>query len=126
MRQIRTTGDKYISSVELYGFAERVDDGSGEKGYACFEYTGNRDFFLLSDMAVKNVLGEDHERVNLRSSVKGHGGTLDAVNRFRCFSFVALSQPKEGVEGESAIELYDWEMNTAPVTYKTKVVKPSG
>ena len=117
--------DGYISKVELYGFAERVDGGSGEKGYACFEYTGNRDFFLLSDMAVKNVLGEDHERVNLRSSVKGHGGTLDAVNRFRCFSFVALSQPKEGVEGESAIELYDWEMNTAPVTYKTKVVKPT-
>ena len=33
---------------------------------------------------------------------------------------MALSRPREGVEGDSAIELYDWEMNTAPVTFKTE------
>ena len=110
----------YISRIEAYGFAERVDDGSGEKGYACFEYTGKNDFVLMSDMAIRNALGDDHERVNLRSSVRGQGGSIEAVPRFRCFSFVALSRPREGVEGDSAIELYDWEMNTAPVTFKTE------
>ena len=112
--------EEYAAAVEVYGFAERVDDGSGGKGYACFEYTGGRNFHLMSDMAVKNALGDDHQRINLRSSVRGHSGAIDAVNRFRCFGFVALSQPKEGVAGESAIELYDWEMNTAPVTFTTQ------
>ena len=109
----------YISRVEAYGFAERVDDGSGEKGYACFEYTENK-IVLMSDMAIRSALGDDHERVNLRSSVRGKGGSIEAIPRFRCFSFVALSRPREGVEGDSAIELYDWEMNTAPVTFETQ------
>ena len=117
-------GDKYLSSLEIYGFAERVGSGSDETGYACFKYTGGRSFVLMSDMAIQNALGEDHERVNLRSSVKGYGKSIDAPPGFRCLGFIALSRPKEGVEGESAIELYDWEMNSAPVTYTTKVVKP--
>ena len=118
----KVTYDKgiHISRVEVYGYADRVGDGSGEKGYACIEYTGGKDIVLVSDMAVRNALGADHERVNLRSSVRGQGGYIEAVNRFRCFSFVALSRPKEGVTGDSAIELYDWEMNTAPVKFTTQ------
>ena len=112
--------DIYVTGVEVYGFAERVDDGSGKKGYACFEYNG-RNFYLLSDAAIKNALGDDHERVNLRSSVRGHSGTGPITGGFRCFGFVALSQPKEGVTGESAIELYDWEMNSAPVEADKKI-----
>ena len=96
------SNEAYAAAVELYGFAERVDDGSGKKGYACFEYTGGRNFHLMSDMAIQNALGDDHQRVNLRSSVRGHDGAIDAVNRFRCFGFVALSQPKEGAAGELA------------------------
>ena len=114
----------YVTGVELYGFAECVDDGSGNRCYACFDYSGGRNFHLLSDKAVKNGIGSDHERINLRSSAKGFGGRINGTNRFRCYGFVALSQPKEGVTGKSAIELYDWEMNTAPVTFTTQT-KPT-
>ncbi len=113
--------EKYVSGIEVYGFAERVDGGDADKaGYVCFEYTGSRNFNLLSDMAVMNALGDDHERVNLRSSVKGHTGRIEGDSRFRCFGFVALSRPKNDAEGERAIELYDWEMNTAPVKFKVQ------
>ena len=110
-------GGESVDSVEVYGFAERVDDGSGEKGYACFKYTGDKNFNLMSDMAIKNALGDDHERVNLRSSVMAKGGAYDTAHRFRCFSFVALSQPKGDAEGKRAIELYDWDMNSAIITF---------
>ena len=104
-------------TFEVYGYAEKIDDGDGEKRYACFECTNKHSLFFLSDAAVKNALGEDHERVNLRSSVKGHGASVDqSARECLCFSFLALSRPREGVEGESAIELYDWDMNVAPVT----------
>lgn len=113
-----------VSSIEAYGFAERVDGGdAGKSGYACFGCVDNS-FHLLSDMAVMNALGDDHERVNLRSSAKSIPGSIEGVSRFRCFSFVALSRPRDNAEGESAIELYDWEMNTAPVKYKTQT-KPT-
>ena len=111
-----------VTGVEMYGFAERVDDGSGNMGYACFEYTGRKNFNLLSDMAVKNALGDDHERVNLRSSVRGRGAVALSSSGFRCFGFVALSRPREGATGESAIELYDWEMNSAPVEFDKKTL----
>ena len=117
--------EKYVSGIELYGFAERVDGGDASKaGYACFEYAGGRNFNLMSDMAVMNALGDDHERVNLRSSVKGYSGRIEGSSRFRCFGFVALSRPRDNAEGERAIELYDWEMNTAPVKFKVQT-KPA-
>ena len=122
--------DNFINTVELYGFAECVSDGSGEKNWACFTYAGNY-FGFMSDMAVGNALGDDHERVNLRSSVKGYGGPIDSDSRgnhYRCYGFVALSQPRPGanddgeiVEGERAIEFYDWDMNRAQVEYETTV-----
>ena len=104
-------------TFEVYGYAEKIDDGDGEKRYTCFECTSKHPLFFLSDAAIKNALGEDHERVNLRSGVRGHGASVDESAR-AClsFSFLALSRPREGVQGESAIEMYDWDMNVAPVT----------
>ena len=112
-----------LSGVEVYGFAERVNSGSEETGYACFEYTGGKNFRLLSDKAIKSSMGDDYERVNLRAGVKGYSGNIDAKSGFRCFSFLAVTRPKDGKEGDSAIEMYDWEMNMAPVKYKTTVTK---
>ena len=117
--------DGSIESVEMYGFAERIEDKDGNTGFACIQYTDIADLRLVSDLAVKNSLGEDHERVNLRASVRGRGKTgSDWQAYFRCHSFLALSKPKDGVEGESAIELYDWSMNSAPITYEI-IKKPT-
>ena len=40
-----------VNQVEAYGFAERVDDGSGEKGYACFIYTQGKITFMSAPWA---------------------------------------------------------------------------
>ena len=116
-----------VSSVQLYGFAEGVGVGNGEDvmGYTGFRYAGGNDFTLTSDSAVQNALGSDHERVNMVALAEGMDSTQVDPNG-ACYGFISLSRPRDGAEGESAIEYYDWRMNGTALDKRRPIVLKKG
>ena len=85
------------------GSCDALYDATGEKGCVNFQWDGTR-MHVLGDFTVKNALGDDHERVQMRS-ILGLYDTMptDAhsfVGKSPSPGFIALSWPRKGVSGE--------------------------
>ena len=114
-------------AVEMYGEIGRVaypDDpdpaGSTGFGYYYDEYSPDgpeSDFLLYPDKMVRSAMGDDYEFILTCSLMD-----MDASERMyswgSCYhsmysmSFVGLSRPKDGAAGDSAIELFGFDMNS--------------
>ena len=115
--------DKANETLLLTGSCDALYDGTGEKGCITFEWEGYK-LQTLGDFTVKNALGDDHERIQTGSILNRDDIDYYDKPQHSSFagkspsgSFIALSKPKEGVAGKSAIELFDIFMNVAPIEY---------
>ncbi|MBR2797169.1 MAG: hypothetical protein IKE17_05410 [Clostridia bacterium] len=108
--------DNKVDHFEIYGQCETISYSKDEKavGTTGFAVT-ERMMLLFTDKTVKSALGDNYERVKALSLMN-----MDAVGRSKheqsmingyAMSFVGLSKPKNGGAGDSAIELYAYDMN---------------
>ena len=114
------TGYNVISSPKieriyqgvLCGTFSAYNDRTGENGYLAFHFSpseGGLSSSLLSDWTVQKALGENSQRVLLRPGQAPYDSRIPG--------FVALTRPKEGIVGDSCVELFDMDMSKAAVQY---------
>ena len=67
------------------------------------------------DGCVKSGMGDKYIRTDLHSGYFAKGDNWDSFPYYsdKSFSWVGLSRLKDGSEGDSGIELFDWDMNVA-------------
>lgn len=106
---------------EMYGEIGRVaypDDPNpvGRTGIG-FNFNGNTNSFLMyPDKSVKSGMGDGYEFIKTRSLMDMDvSGRVDPERasyiNMSSMSFVGLSQPKDGAEGDNALELFPFGMN---------------
>ena len=105
-----------LDHFEIYGQLSRVPytDDAYTAGTTGFAYDGSFLSFF-TDKLVKSGMGDDYQRVEaltlMDMDAVGRAGTYYSTTAGYSLSFVGLSQPKSGTTGDSAIELFGWDMN---------------
>ena len=123
-------GGKAPYVMEMYGEMPTIayKNDTARVGATGF-YFSREGFKFITDKNVASGMGDGYERTKLLNTL-GMSNELhdDAENRGFGMEFVAISQPKNGAQGEKALELYDFEMNlTADVNRrKTSIVLDKG
>ncbi|MBQ8953539.1 MAG: hypothetical protein IJ048_05445, partial [Clostridia bacterium] len=121
------TGNYFTDKDRLFvtGSCDALYDATGEKGFVNFQW-GNERLNLMGDDTVKAALGDDHERVQVRSTfinsdilTSEHYSWHSSMQTVLAPGFVALSRSGDGVEGQDAIEFFDYFMNVAPIKTTT-------
>ena len=112
--------ERRIIGYTLYGALDASYSKTGDRGIVGFEVSTEgviKNAILgFPDITIKNADSGDYDRVEVFTEGKS-GGDFTAKtspNKAPCVGFVSLSKPKEGVEGDSIIELFDFSMNSAP------------
>ncbi|MBQ6358912.1 MAG: hypothetical protein IJI97_08215, partial [Clostridia bacterium] len=113
-----------IHHFAIYGQCDTIaysqDDAAvGTTAFATGTNTGlptNSGFlYLFTDKTVKNAMGDGYERVQalnlMNQDAVGRTNQDQSMKNGYAMSFVGLSKPKNGGEGDSAIELYAYDMN---------------
>ena len=117
--------------VTLHGAFKGYSTSDPQKtGFVSFCMRAEPGSFLdtSGDGNIKSGMGEQYVRTDLHSGIIAAGENWDSFAFFtnRSFSWVGLSKPKDGSEGDSAIELYDWDMNVAEAKSRKSVVLAKG
>lgn len=120
------------SGLEIYGTLGRIMYSEDEVPYGATGFrliSGQNGMIFHNDATVVSGMGEGYVRTLI------HGTTRSSTEKTpygarvgRSFGFVALSRPKDSGEGESAIDLFEWEMNSngTPNGPKKSVVLEKG
>ena len=107
---LRRDGGDVFQNFELYGEMPRIayPDQDLPTGATGFIYQGWTKFTLNTDKLVQNGMGDGYERTQILALDTGNYVNLPGRGSL---SFVGLSRPKNGEEGDSAIELFNYYMN---------------
>lgn len=117
-----TDVDRDFIAYTIYGAFDASYSKTGDRGIIGFEASTEGAHagypILLPDITIKNSANADYDRVEVFTEGKSGGDFTQKIpSTSSCVGFVSLSKPKEGAEGDSIIELFDFSMNSAP--YKT-------
>ena len=123
-------GSDVCQGIEFFGTFGRVQYSEEEApgGVTSYEMIAGVDGVrCFTDQYVQSGMGKDYVRTEVHGAMrcsntqpKVHDRNVD--QRYSP-SFLALSQPKDGGEGDSAIELFDFEMNGVYADRKSIVLK---
>lgn len=121
----------YYNRVVLHGAFKGYSTSNPQKtGFVSFCMRAEAGAFLdtSGDGNIKSGMGDDYVRTDLHSGIISNGDNWGRFAFFttRSFSWVALSMLRDGSEGDSAIELYDWDMNIADEDNRQSVVLTKG
>ena len=119
--------------IEFFGTFSRVNYSEDETPYGMtsFEFIrGVEGIRCFTDEFVESSMGKNYVRTETRGAMrcsntqpKVHDSSVDP--RYSP-SFLALSQPRDGGEGDRAIELFDFEMNGVYYEGRETVVLEKG
>ena len=114
-----TSNTTNMDRLFVTGSCDALYDATGAKGFVNFQWNSDR-LVLMGDVTAKAALGDDHERVQVRSTFRNgdigeHYSWHSSMQAPLAPGFVALSRPGDGAEGQDAIELFDYFMNVAPI-----------
>ena len=126
---MKDNANKKVDHFEIYGQCETIAYSQEDTavGTTSFAVTNDAMMLLFTDKTVKSPLGDGYERAQALSLMD-----LDAVGRSKhqqsmidkyAMSFVGLSRPKDGEAGDSAIELYAYDMNRGKGDRKAVVLE---
>ena len=121
-----------LDHFEIYGQCNWIDypDHTGDVGTTGFVV--NKHYMrLFTDKTVKSGMGDGYERVQALTLMDMDADKLDSSaiamtsDRGYAMSFVGLSRPKDGGEGDAAIELFGFDMNRSGAE-RTAIVLEKG
>ena len=117
-RAFKEKGVSACLGVEFFGTFGRVTYSEDEVpcGVTSFELIpGSEGVRCFSDEFVESGMGKDYVRTEMHGAMRCSNTEPKVhdrkVDQHYSPGFLALSQPKDGGEGDRAIELYDFEMN---------------
>ena len=108
------------AGIEIYGTLGRVMYSEDDVPYGATGFrmiSGEYGMVFYNDASVASGMGDGYARTLIRGTTRSSAESTPYGSRTgRSFGFVALSKQKDAVESEkaaeSAIELYEWEMNS--------------
>ena len=115
------------NTLTITGSVDAFNSVFGVKGFVSFRtnsYDGNplSTIDLESDQSVQRAQGDPYEIVEMRSDPFGKAA-IDYGHQYgdclvRSNGFIALTRPKNQAAGDHVIELFDYDMNVAPVDFR--------
>ena len=116
--QVARDGSGSPTGIQICGTLGRLmysEDEVAFGGTGFMLRSGDNGMIFTSDKYVESGMDPEYVRTYIRGALRNSDSRtpLSKAVEGRSFSFLALSRPKDGAEGESAIELFDWDMNCA-------------
>ena len=117
-RAFKEKGVSACLGVEIFGTFGRVTYSEDEVPYGITSFElipGSEGVKCFSDEYVESGMGKDYVRTEVHGAMRCSNTEPkihdDHVDQRYSPGFIALSQPRDGGEGDRAIELFDFEMN---------------